>query len=174
MANKRGTVLQGISEFGIVVGGVDTKLGTTEEDGFELIPEIARHRVRSGQSRAVRKSVVTEAGGKVTVRLQDVDAINLRDLWGLPTTELTGDLNSATPTAEVLKVFASKLGTEQFTLYAIGDGPVGPRRVDIPLAVLENLPRLAMSAKTHTVLEATFEVLEKDPNTEMWKITDNL
>ncbi|MEW5926218.1 MAG: hypothetical protein AB1941_01905 [Gemmatimonadota bacterium] len=173
MARKRETPLFGISEFGRVISGVDTSYGHTEPEGFEIGENLTRYDIRSGITGAVRKSVPQQIDPEFTVRLQDVDLANIAESKGLPASALTGDLNGTTPTAEVLKVFAGEIGTEEGEFYAIGPGPKGPRRVSIPRAVVKSTPRLRMGRNGHSVLEITYQILEA-AGRELYEIEDAL
>jgi hypothetical protein len=160
VANARETPLIGISAVSKVVGGLKVPLGHTEAMGFEIWEDLTRYEIENGFTGGVRKSTPQRVRGHCIIRLQDVDLANVADMKGLPSSALVGDLRAATPTKEVLSVYADQIGTQELELSIEGPGPEGPAEVKVYRAVVENPPRIVMGRERHQVLETQFLLLE--------------
>jgi len=172
MANQRTTALIGINEVGAIVGGTDVPWGDTEQDGATLTLDGTDFELRSAQSKMLRDRIAITRDAQVTVRLQNVDLANIRDVLGLPASALTGDLNGATPTDEVLSIDPEQISTEEFGLYIETPGPAGPRRIEIARCKPHGTLTLNFSATENQRLEATFQVLRPEGGAPAIKITD--
>lgn len=173
MANARSTALIGINEVGAVVSASDVPWGETEQNGATLTLDGTDFDLRSAQSKMLRDRIAITRDATVTIRLQNVDLINVRDVLGLPTTALTGDLNDmSTPSDEVLSIDPEEISTEEIELYIETPGPAGPRRIDIPRCKAHGTITLNFSATENQQLEATFQVLRPKDNSVPIKITD--
>ena len=172
MANQRTTALIGINEVGAIVGGTDVPWGETEQAGATLTLDGTDFELRSAQSKMLRDRIAITRDAQVTVRLQNVDLANIRDVLGLPASALTGDLHGTTPTDEVLSIDPEQISTEEFGLYIETPGPAGPRRIEIARCKPHGTLTLNFSATENQRLEATFQVLRPEGGAPAIKITD--
>lgn len=172
MANKRETALIGINAFGAIVSGSDVSWGETEQDGVTLTLDGTDFDLRSAQSKMLRDRIPITRDATLTVRLQNVDLVNLRDSLGLPEEALQGDLHGQSPTDEVLSIDPEEISTQEFTLFCETPGPAGPRRVEVARAKPHGTMTINFSATENQRLEATFQILRPNDGTVPIEITD--
>lgn len=172
MANARTTALIGINEVGAIVGGTDVPWGETEQAGATLTLDGTDFDLRAAQSKMLRDRIPITRDATVTLRLQNVDLANVRDVLGLPASALTGDLNGTAPSDEVLAIDPEEVSTEEFGLYVETPGPAGPRRVEVARCKPHGTITINFSATENQRLEATFQVLRPEGGVVPITITD--
>lgn len=160
-----------VGEFTGAKGGtyVEKPWGLTTQEGAQLSGSVSSVKQRSGQSASVIDSFISEFEAQLRVGLISATLDNIRRLYGLPTTALTGDLSATPdPTEEVLTVKGSELGTQEVGIYVRTMGPVGPRTYYVPRCKVSSLPELNMSRTGYTEPTATFDVYENEDGELYW------
>ena len=171
MAVQRKTIIRGISEVGAVRNNVDVSFGRTAPDGVSIEFSGNALEVESGQSTFLEDLIRISDRIQVRARLLYADAVNLKEVLGLPDSALTGDLNAGTPTPEVLTAVEGALGSREDKLYVIAPGPKSTRRYEFARTKLRPGVTIQHSRDNHVVLEAIWEVLR--PSTgNAFTITD--
>jgi hypothetical protein len=159
----------GISEVGEYTGPkggpyVETPYGKTTQEGGTVNLTTNVIRQFSGQSAAAIDSFTQTVEGSFAVSLLSSTLTNLKRMFGLPDTALTGDLTAGTPTQEVLSVKGSDMGTVEKSLYMRTMGPLGPRTVRMPRAKVSTPPNIVAGRNGYFEPNATFDLYE-DPTT---------
>jgi hypothetical protein len=127
--------------------GVDIQLNATFVDlygGTDMLPADSR------AERAELTIGMTMLNSELTV---------YKYALALPDSALTGDLENATPTAEVLSIDASTLGSQRFHLYALGPGPSTTRKIEVLNAQWQGINGMGQKGNAHTTLQPTFRAL---------------
>jgi hypothetical protein len=175
MAQLRKSVLRGITEVGEVAAGpTDVPWGKTLKNGAEVAHGAANLMTESGQDLYPVDSSPTGRTTQLTLRLLYSDLLVYLAAFGLPTGALTGDLQAGTPTAEVLSVLQSQMGTVERKLYLLTPGPKGPRRRVYERCKVRGEFREVLDRENNMAIEMTFDVLAPaSAATPVFTITDN-
>ncbi len=164
---------RGISDFGVFTGEkggpyTKTSLGRTTPEGARVAMSTTTIKQRSGQSVAVLDSFISESDATLVVGLQNAALDNLRQLYGLPTSALTGDLSAQTPTMETLTIRGDQIGTQERSYYVETLGPRGPRTLYFPRAKVASLPELNFSRTGYTEPTVTLDLYENQDGEIGW------
>lgn len=172
MAVARKTILKGINEVGFKRANADVSLGRTTVNGATIAITGTDQEVETGQSTMLEMIYRTADRINVTVRLMFVDLKNLADALGMADAALTGDLQAATPTAEVLAIAENALGAREETLYILTPGPKSTRRYEFARVKARAGLTIETNRDNTITLEATFGVLRPTAGGNAVTITD--
>lgn len=164
--------LRGHLEVGEVITATDTPWGKTQEEGVEVQVAVQSVELYSSQSTMMEDAGITRTGLSFVVRMIDSSLTTLRRLFGMPASALTGDLEAATPTAEVLSFNEGEIGSETKAIYSEGPGPESTRRFDMPECKLTSIGRLVQSKTNYMLPEATWAILNPSAGGYALRITD--
>ncbi len=170
-ANAR---LIGISEVGHVTAGpADSSWGRTAEEGVTLQLSTETVDLRSGQSYMREHVSLVLAAMQLVVNLVTASLTTFKNLWGIADSALTGDLVGGAPSAEVLTIGPTTLGSVERTLYVLGAGPAGARRVEAQRARVSSMGNISFAKNAYQTPTATWEVLAPDVGAAL-TITDSV
>lgn len=164
MPPTTGNVLVGINEVGHVTDPygtpADVSWGATEENGAEVQVNGQTVDIRSAQSKVLEEQFLNAVDLTVIYRLQYADLLNVARMLGLDESSYpTGDLQAATPTAEVLEPLINDIGTRDFYLYILTPGPAATRRFEFKRCKASPASNLALASNAHQGIEISFAVL---------------
>lgn len=173
MAAERKTVLKGISEVGAVRAAADVPWGKTAPNGVTFAFSGNDLEVESGQSPVLEECLRISDKLDITVRLIYADMLNLAEALGLDiSSRLTGDLQGAPATAEVLDLVDGALGEVVDALYIISPGPGSTRRFEIPKVRRRAGVSFELSRNDIITLEFTLTAIRDDGGSSLGTITD--
>ena len=150
----------GSQEVGYVTGGNTlVPVSKTTKDGVDIQLNVTFVDLYGGTDALPADSKSERAELTAGMTLRNAELTVLKFALGLPDAALTGDLGGGTPTAEVLAVDASTIGSVRRHLYALGPGPASTRKIEIPNAQWQGVNGLGQKGNAHTTPQATFRAL---------------
>lgn len=151
---------RGHNEVGhVITGPTDVSWGKTQEEGVEIQVGVQSVDLFSAQSSMEEDTGITRTTLNFVARLIDAALQSIQRAFGIPDSEFTGDLEAATPTAEVLDFEAGLVGSQERELYSLGPGPASTRRIEVPRAKVSDLGPLQQSKTGWMLPQATWRAL---------------
>lgn len=170
MAATSNAFVRGLAVVGLVISTVDTPLGKTQQNGFQIQMNVTTVDLLSAQSKMVEDTGIPQIGMDIVISGIDGSLQNIQRMFGMPSTAFTGDLSATTD--EVLAFNQNEIGETEQHIYAEGPGPLGStRRVDAYRTKLSNVGPLNMASTEWMVPVATWRIL--NPGTDpVFQISD--
>jgi len=165
---------RGHSEVGHVdpSGPTDVPWGKTAEDGIDLQVNATSVDLFSSQSTMEEDTGITRTSLSIVARLIDAALQVFQRATGTPDSEFTGDLEDATPTAEVLDFEEGKIGSVERALYSLGPGPASTRRIDAVRSKVADIQSVSQSKVNWWTPTVTWRVLNPAAGGHALRITD--
>jgi hypothetical protein len=170
MAVTSNAFVRGLAVVGLVISAVDTPLGRTQQNGFQIQMNVTTVDLLSAQSKLVEDTGIPQVGMDIVISGIDGSLRNIQRMFGIVDTAFSGDLSLGTD--EVLEFNANEIGETERHIYAEGPGPLGStRRIDAYRTKLVNVGPLNMASTEWMVPVATWRILKPaaDP---VFQITD--
>ncbi|HLM67715.1 MAG TPA: hypothetical protein VK358_09320 [Longimicrobium sp.] len=150
----------GTQEIGFVTGGNTlTPVTETTKDGVDIQLTAQFVDLYGGKDMLPADSKAERGELTLAATMKDASLTALKFALALPDAALTGDLSAATPTAEVLAIDASTIGSVRRHIYALGPGPSTTRKIEIPNAQWQGIGGLGQKGNAHTNPQPTFRAL---------------